>query len=117
SGTWERLELTSSGSKNGFTENELVRKAFLHTVPRQDIVDTLIHPISPEAELRNSHVFLPGTKGYNEAVEENGSRAFSRVNVLAAKRLLAEAAATEPRMAKPTVCLLFDPANPRRVAE
>lgn len=117
SGTWERLELQVADSKNGFVENELVRRAFLHTVPRQEILDSLIHPISPDAELRDSHVFLPGSTGYDDSVEQNGARAFTRVNLLAAKRLLAAAAETEPGLGKPTVCVLFDPANPRRVAE
>lgn len=117
SGTWERLDLQLSGSKNGFIENELVRRAFLHTVPRQQILDSLIHPISPDAELRDSHVFLPGSQGYAGSVKENGSREYARVDITEAQRLLAEAAETSPKLAKPTVCLLFDPANPRRVAE
>jgi len=117
SGTWERLDVQHSDSKNGFVENELVRQAFLHTVPRQQILDDLIKPINPDAELRDSHVFLPGAKGYQGSVEESGSDEFARVNIPKAKRLLTAAATTTPKLAKPTVCLLFDPANPRRVAE
>jgi peptide/nickel transport system substrate-binding protein len=117
SGTWERLELRSSASKNGSTESQLVREAFLHTVPREQILNTLIRPVSPEATLRNSHVFLPGTAGYDASVKANGSREYSRVGAAKAKRLLAEAAENDPTLAAPTVCILFDPANPRRVAE
>jgi peptide/nickel transport system substrate-binding protein len=117
SGTWERLDLRLADSQNGFIENELVRRAFLHTVPRDDIMTSLIQPISPDAEVRDSHVFLPGAKGYAAAVKANGSKDYAHVDVAAAKRLLAEAARVAPAMAAPTVCLLFDPANPRRVAE
>ncbi|HEU4807040.1 MAG TPA: ABC transporter family substrate-binding protein [Homoserinimonas sp.] len=117
SGTWERLDLQVTDSKNGFVENELVRRAFLHTVPRQEILNSLIHSISPDAEPRDSHVFLPGAKGYTASLEENGSQNFAEVDIDEAKRLLAEAAKVSPGLATPTVCLLFDPANPRRVAE
>ena len=117
SGTWERLDLQFSQSKNGFVEDELVRRAFLATVPRQGILDSLIKPISPGAELRDSHIFLPGAKGYREAVDTNGSRSFSRVDVAEAKRLLARAAEQSAPSAAPIVCVLFDPANPRRVSE
>ncbi|MEX1077725.1 MAG: ABC transporter family substrate-binding protein [Homoserinimonas sp.] len=117
SGTWERLDLQFVDSKSGFVEDELVRRAFLHTVPRQDILSSLIHPISPEAEVRDSHVFLPGAEGYGGSVKANGSRDYAQVDIAEAKRLLAEAAQGSPNLGTPTVCLLFDPANPRRVAE
>src|SRR5690606_30276732 len=54
----------------------------------------------------------PGSEGYDESIASNGSQRFTRVNVTAAKRLLADAEVT-----KPVVCILFDPANPRRVRE
>ncbi|MHA6693052.1 ABC transporter family substrate-binding protein [Homoserinimonas sp. A520] len=117
SGTWERLDVQFAQSKNGYVENQLVRQAFLHTVPRERILDTLIRPISPDAELRDSHIFLPGAKGYTDAIEENGSSDYADVDIVEAKRMLAEAAKIAPALATPTVCLLFDPANPRRVAE
>ena len=117
SGSWEKLDVQFSQSKNGHVENELVRRAFLHTVPRERILDSLIHPLSPDAALRDSHIFLPETAGYQASTDENGSEAFARVDVAEAKKLLAEAAQVAPALATPTVCLLFDPANPRRVAE
>lgn len=117
SGSWEKLDVQLSQSKNGHVENELVRRAFLHTVPRDHILDSLIHPLSPDAGLRDSHVFLPETAGYEASVKGNGSAAFADVDVAEAKRLLAQAAQVSPTLAAPTVCLLFDPANPRRVAE
>ena len=117
SGTWERLDLRFSDSKSGAIENELVRRAFLHTVPRQQILDSIIRPVGPETTLRDSHVFLPGSRGYDDAIEENGSRGYAKVNIARAERLLAQASTSDPALAAPTVCLLFDPANPKRVAE
>jgi peptide/nickel transport system substrate-binding protein len=117
SGTWERLDLQFGQSKNGFVESELVRRAFLATVPRQGILDALIKPVSPSAQVRDSHVFLPGSRGYDESVAANGSSRYAKVDIAAAKRLLARAAQQSETSAAPTVCVLFDPANPRRVSE
>ena len=44
----------------------LVRQAFLHGLPRQEIIDKLIKPIVPDAEVRNSFLRVPGTPGYDE---------------------------------------------------
>ena len=116
-GAWERLDLQFTDSRSGHFSNPLIREAFLKVVPRQQILDALITPVNPGAELRSSHVFLPGAKGYEASVEENGSTEFDRVDVPAARRLLAEAALLDPSLANPTVCILFDAAIPRRVAE
>lgn len=50
----------------------LVRQAFLHTVPRQEIVDTLVVPLNPDAEVRNSFTVVPGAPGYDDMVSANG---------------------------------------------
>ena len=117
SGTWERLDLQFAASKNGFVEDVQVRRAFLMTVPKRQLLRDLIQPVSPDAEPRASHVFFPGAKGYDESVKVNGSLAYTGVNIAGARRTLAEAALRSPGLATPTICLLFDPANPRRVAE
>ncbi|QAY70314.1 ABC transporter substrate-binding protein [Xylanimonas protaetiae] len=38
----------------------LVRQAFLQTIPRQQIIDTLITPLQDDAAIRNSFNFVPG---------------------------------------------------------
>lgn len=116
-GSHEQLELQFSGGLSGAFVNPLVRAAFLHVVPRGEIVDTLIAPLQPGATPRDSFVFMPGQPGYDGARKGNGSAAFGTVDVAAATRLLAQAAASDPALASPTVCILYDPANPRRVAE
>ncbi|MCU1420803.1 MAG: transporter family substrate-binding protein, partial [Microbacteriaceae bacterium] len=111
-GTWEQLDLQSSKSRNGTFDDERVRRAFLDVVPRQQILDRMVRPLQRGASNRDSFVFLPGSAGYAQSVATNGSKQFARVDVAGAKALLAKAGVTAPQ-----VCILFDPANPRRVAE
>jgi peptide/nickel transport system substrate-binding protein len=109
---YEHIDLQFAESKNGTFDNPLVREAFLKTIPRQQIVDTLIKPLNPEAEVRNSQIFIPGAPGYDETVAANGMDAFNEVDIAGAQALLAEAGVTAP-----AVCLLYAINNPRRVNE
>ncbi|MEO6944320.1 MAG: ABC transporter family substrate-binding protein [Lacisediminihabitans sp.] len=111
-GAYEHLDLQFEHGKNGVFANSLVREAFLKVVPRQQILDKLVIPLQEDAELRSSHVFLPGEEGYSQAVEANGSKAYAKVDVSGARALLAKAGITTPH-----VCILYDPSNPRRVTE
>ena len=49
-----------------------VRQAFLKLVPRQEIVDRIISPLNPEAEVRESYTQVPGSPGYGPVTEANG---------------------------------------------
>ncbi|MBX9717867.1 MAG: ABC transporter family substrate-binding protein [Microbacteriaceae bacterium] len=109
---YEHIDLQFAESKNGTFDNPLVREAFLKTIPRQQIIDTLIKPLNPEAEVRNSQIFIPGAPGYDETVANNGMDAFTAVDIEGAKTLLAEAGVTAPN-----VCILYASNNPRRVNE
>lgn len=111
-GTFEHLDLQFSQSRNGTFDDARVREAFLEVVPRQQILDDLIIPLQQDAALLDSFTLRPGAEGYDEAIASNGSREYATTDVDAAIRLLEEAEVTAPR-----VCLLYDPANPRRVAE
>lgn len=108
----ERLDLQLANGRNGTFDDPLVRRAFLTVIPRQQILDELVVPVHDGAQVRASHLFLPGTADYARAVEANGSADFGRPDVAAAKRLLRQAGAVAPE-----VCMLFDPANPRRLRE
>ena len=89
----------------------LVRQAFLHTIPRQQIVDNLIKPLNPNAELRNSFTVIPGSPNYDLVTETNGQEAlYGTPDIAAAQAKLAEAGVATPI----TVRLLFDPNNTRR---
>lgn len=115
-GTHELLQLRFKDSLNGAIENALVRKAFLASVPRDGLIETVREAGTPVAP-RDSFVFLPEQPGYDETVEQNGSESYAEMGRSGAASLLERAAASDPALASPTVCVLFDPANPRRVTE
>ena len=111
-GTYEHLDLTFGESPGGVFTDPRIRSAFLLTVPRDELVKQTIGNLTSEPVRRDSQLFLPGAPGYSDAVEENGSRAYDRPDIDGARELLAEAG-----VAAPTVCLLYDPSNPRRLLE
>lgn len=111
-GTYEHLDLKFADSKNGTFSDQRVREAFLKVVPRQAILDAMVTRAQGEAPLRSSQLFFSGQEGYDESVAGNGSAGFARVDVDGAKKLLAEAGVVNP-----VVCVLFDPANPKRQEE
>ena len=92
-----------------------VRQAFLHAVPRQDIVDRLIGPLNENAIVRNAQVAVPGEPFYDELVAANGSDEYAKTDVELAKQILADAGidTTTPI----PVRLLTDSENPRRQSE
>lgn len=110
--TFEHLDLQFADSKSGLFDDERVRAAFLHVVPRQQILDELVAPVQADAGLLDSFVVRPGTVGYDEAIADNGSADYQSTDVDAATRLLAEAGVTSPE-----VCILYDRGDERRVAE
>lgn len=84
-----------------------VREAFLKTIPREQIVEALIRPLDPEAEVLNSQTLFIGVPGYDEAIANNGSADFAEVDIEGARELLAGAT--------PTVRIAYNNANPNRV--
>lgn len=102
--SYDHLDLTFSGV---FADKN-VREAFLKTIPRQQLVDLLIKPVVPDAEVLNSQLFIPAQTGYADAVASNGSDAYNEVDIEGAKELLAGAT--------PTVRLMYNINNPNRVA-
>ncbi len=74
-----------------------VRQAFLKAIPRQQIVDNLIVPLNPDAEVRNSFIIIPGSADYDAMVKGNGSDAYTaEEDIEGAKALLAEVGVTTP---------------------
>jgi peptide/nickel transport system substrate-binding protein len=86
-----------------------VRQAFLLTIPRDQIVDAIVKPINPAAKPLNSQIWLPNQVPYATSVAQNGSDAYSKVDIAKAKSLLAGAT--------PTVKILYNTKNPNRVDE
>ena len=91
----------------------MVRKAFLLALPRQEVIDKIIKPLNPEAEVRNSQTRVPGSAGYDDIVAANGSDVYNAVDIEGAKQLLADAGVTTPV----DVTLLYGKSNARRAAE
>jgi len=91
----------------------MVRKAFLLALPRQEVIDKIIKPLNPEAEVRNSQTRVPGSAGYDDIVASNGSDVYNAVDIEGAKQLLADAGVTTPV----DVTLLYGKSNARRSAE
>ncbi|GEL98039.1 ABC transporter family substrate-binding protein [Cellulomonas terrae] len=89
-----------------------VRQAFLKTIPREQILENLIKPLDPTAELRNSYTQVAGSPMYDTIVEANGQAEAFATDIPGATALLAEAGV--PAV---TVRLLFDPENTRRQNE
>lgn len=88
-------------------KDENVRKAFLLTIPREQILNSIVTPISKNAKVLDSQLYLPGQEGYDESVKNNDSSEYSKVDIDAAKKLL--------NGATPTVKILYNTENPNRV--
>jgi peptide/nickel transport system substrate-binding protein len=86
-----------------------VRAAFLKSIPRDQIVETLIKPINPDATVMNSFTQLPGYPWYDDIVAANGSAEYA-FDIDGAKALLEEAGVSTPVNVK----MLFSSTNPRR---
>lgn len=108
----EQFVFKITDSRNGSVADPVVRRAFLRVLPRADIVEQLIAPIDPETRLLESLVFHPQADGYVNATRTNGSVVYSEVDFERAETLLDEAADRVHR-----VCILYDPDDPRRVAQ
>jgi peptide/nickel transport system substrate-binding protein len=91
----------------------LVRQAFLKVVPRQEMLDRLIKPLSPTAKLDESQLFLPGQPGYDDAAKASNYARYDKVDVAGAKALLKQAGISTPV----TVKFAYATDNPRRVGE
>jgi peptide/nickel transport system substrate-binding protein len=121
--TYEHIDLAQNNkgpfdpaAYGGDAEKALaVRRAFLHAVPRQDIVDRLIKPLNENATVRNAQVAVPGEAFYDQLVAENGSDEYAEVDTAMSQQILSDAGIDTSTPIK--VRLLYDINNPRRVSE
>ena len=58
-----------------------VREAFLKTIPRQQILDSIVTPVDPKAKVLDSQIFLPNQSQYADTVKKNGSDKFGKVDI------------------------------------
>lgn len=89
------------------------REAFLLTVPRAAMLDTLIKPLQPKPAVRDSFMSVPGADAYDDIVDGNDSSRYAAVNLVRARSLLASIGATKPL----TVRLLYPASDALRSAE
>lgn len=82
--SYDHLDLTFGGVFAGAN----VREAFMRTVPRQELVDTIATGINPDAAPLDSQLFLPHQEPYEEAAADNGSAAYAEVDIDGARELL-----------------------------
>lgn len=95
-------------SFRGVFEDENVRQAFLHTIPRQAILDAIVTPTNPDAEILNSQLYVPSNgDDYQATIAENGYDQFDEPDIEAARDLLAGQT--------PEVRILYSSENPNRV--
>lgn len=104
---------------NGSLAKPDPRKAFLTTVPRQEIVEELAVPLDPAAKVLNSFLFRSVQSPYEESAANNGSKNLPAVetaqpsatagNISQAKELLDGA--------RPTVRILYNKDDSVRVGE
>jgi peptide/nickel transport system substrate-binding protein len=121
--TYEHIDLAQNNggpfdpaAYGGDAEKALaVRQAFLHAVPRNDIVERLIKPLNENAVVRNAQTEVPGTEFYDQLVAENGSDEYAETDVELSKQILEEAGIDTSTPIK--VRLLTDSENPRRQSE
>lgn len=101
--SYDHLDLKTVGV---FAEQS-VREAFLKTVPRQQILDSIITPINPSAEVLNSQIYVPANAWYEDAVAASGYDEYTEPDIEGAIELLAGQT--------PTVRILYNTNNPNRV--
>ena len=97
-----------------------MRKAFLLSIPREEITEKLIRPINPDAVVLGSTFLSPGENGYDRLVANNGSSFYvGSQDALNAKALrlvkkhFPSASPSNPVKVK----VLVPGNNPRRAAE
>ena len=96
-------------SHKGEWADPTIREAFMKIIPRQQIVDTVVKPINPDATVLNSQTYVTSqTEPYEKTIQTNGSDAYEEVDIEGAKALLAGRT--------PTARILYNINNPNRVA-
>ena len=120
-GTYEHVDLTYNNNGpfdpktygGDAAKAQKVRSAFLSCIPRVKIVNDIIKPLNPQAEVRQSFNVVPGSASYAATIAANGmSTMYADVDVEKAKTLLADAGAKNVK-----VRLLYAQANQRRIKE
>ncbi|WP_147102727.1 ABC transporter substrate-binding protein [Nesterenkonia populi] len=87
--TWEHLDI-QYGEGSPFAETPELAEAFALCVPRQQILENLIHPINEDAELLNAREVLNFEPAYEDIVAESYDGRYDEVDVEAATEIVEE---------------------------
>lgn len=106
--TWEHLDF-NFGEGSAFADSPELREAFAKCVPRQQIVDNLISPIFPDAEVLNARETLNFEENYDDITSESYDGEYDEVDIEGAQDLIEgeDAEGTEIRIG-------YQAPNPRR---
>ncbi|WP_281963868.1 ABC transporter substrate-binding protein [Serinicoccus marinus] len=96
--TWEHLDYNFAEDSVFNDENGglAAREAFAMCVPRQNIVDNLIAPINPDAQVMNLREKFPFQEDYQEVVDAAYSGQYDEVDIEGATAKLEEAGVETP---------------------
>ena len=83
--TYEHLDFSFKGE----FKDKTLREAFAKCVPRQQIVDNLIKPLNPDAQILQSRFVFPFQPAYSQFATGVGGQAYDSVDIAGAKKLLA----------------------------
>lgn len=105
--TWEHLDMNHS--EDSVFHDHAVREAFALCVPRQLILENLIQPLNPEAELLNGREVLNFEEDYDRIVSEAYDGRYDEQDIDRAAELLEEADAVGAEIE-----IGYQAPNPRR---
>ena len=94
--TWEHLDFNFAAGPFAESDGGLAaREAFALCVPRQQIVDNLIAPINPEAQVMNAREVFPFQDTYDTVVDAAYDGRYDEVDLEAAKAKFEESGLAE----------------------
>ncbi len=114
--TWEHVDFNFAGT-SVFKDDADLRKAFAMCIPREQIVEQLIKPLNPEAQVLNSRVSFPGDELYEKVTKDAyPADLYDKVNIEESKKLV-DASSAKKTNGKVTVRIGYNTPNPRRANE
>lgn len=96
--TWEHLDFNFR-DKNVFSDAKGgigLRQALAYCIPRQQIVDTLIKPISADSVVMNAREVFPFQEKYQDVVAASYNGEYDQVNIEKSKELVAASGIQTP---------------------
>lgn len=75
--------------------NPLLRSAIAKCLPRQEIVNKLIKPVEPSADLMQTRIIYPVQDGYSSVADADGGKAYDSVDIAGAKADIAKSGVTD----------------------